>query len=132
MIIGFCGLSRCVTGGRGEGGGKRKKRVAYDLEYESLQGVSSCCVKTHRRTYHVTPDLRWHGQQLPYSSLLYVFTEYSTSVDGILQRKLLEPIIRICFTTHIYVLIAVVAVSTRYNKNTFHRTSYSVLVSINN
>ena len=58
-----------------------------DPEYESLQGVSSCCTKTHRRAYHVTPDLRWHGQQLPYSSL-YVSTDYSTSVDGILPHKL--------------------------------------------
>ena len=129
MIIEFCCLSRCVTGGRplcpiisgqvvcycsisipfisrdrvaydirflnfaayrdasreGEGKGKkREKRLPYDPEYESLQGVSNCCAKTHRRAYHVTLDLGWLGQQLPYSSLLYVFTEYSTnSVDEI-------------------------------------------------
>ena len=100
MIIEFCGLSRCVTGGRGEGEKIKKKRLPYDLEYESLQGVSRCCAKTHRRTYHVTPDLRWHGQQLPYSSLLsYVFTEYSTCVDGILPHKILYKLFE---TTMVY------------------------------
>ena len=100
MIFDCCGLSRCVTGGRREGGGKRKALTivtVYRLpirvtpcnpESESLQGVSSCCPKTHRRAYHVAPDLRWHGQQ-PYSSP-YVSTEYSTSVDDILLHKPLE------------------------------------------
>ena len=37
-----------------------------------LQGVSRCCAKTHTRTYRVTPDLRRHVQQLPYSTLLLV------------------------------------------------------------
>ena len=54
------------------------------------------CIRDSRRTYHVTPDLRWHGQQLPYSSLLsYVFTDCSTSVDGILPHKLLETILSV-------------------------------------
>ena len=129
----FSGLSRCVTGGGGEGGEKKEKHSPYDLEHETLQGVSSCCAKTHIRTYDVTPDLRWHGQQLPYSSLLliYVFTDYSTSVHGILPHKLLRDDF-ICFTTHIYELIAFVMVSTRYNENTFPRTSCNVLVSIYN
>ena len=74
-------------------GEEREKRLPCDHESESLQGVnsSSCCAKTHRRACRVTPDLRWHGQQLPYSSL-YVSTEYNTSVDGILSHKLLETI----------------------------------------
>ena len=38
-----------------------------------------------------------------------VFMEYSASVDGILPHKLLETYY-ICFTTLIYVLIAVVVV----------------------
>ena len=69
-------------------GEEREKRLPCDHESESLQGVnsSSCCAKTHRRACRVTPDLRWHGQQLPYSSL-YVSTEYSTSVDGTLPHK---------------------------------------------
>ena len=78
---------------RGRARKEKKKRLPHDLEYESLQEVSSCCAKTYRRTYHVTPDLRWHGQQLPYSSLLYVFTDDSTSVDRILPHKLLETIL---------------------------------------
>ena len=57
MIFEFCGLSRCVTRGRGEGGEKKEKHSPYDLEHETLQGVSSCCAKTHIRTYDVTPDL---------------------------------------------------------------------------
>ena len=117
MTFDFCGLSRCITGGRGEGGGKGK-RLPCDPESESLQGVSCCCAKTHRRAYDVTPDLRWYRQQLPYSSL-YVSKEYSTSVDGILPHKLVGTV---CFIIHIYVLIAVVVVSTRYNKNTLPRT----------
>ena len=44
--------------------------------------------------------------------------------------------INVCFTTHIYALIAVVLVTTRYNKNTFPRikicTLYSILVQKNN
>ena len=105
----------------GEGKGEEtEKRLPCNPESESLQGVSSCCAKTHRRAYRVTPDLRWHGQQLPYSSL-YVSREYSTSVDGILSHKLLETI-SVLLYTHTYVLIAVVVVSTRYNKHTLHRT----------
>ena len=47
----------------GEGHGEeREKCLPCDPESESLQGVSSCCPKTHRRASHVTPDLRWHGQ----------------------------------------------------------------------
>ena len=53
----ICGLSRSVTGGRGGRGERRKKRwrgrkagknvyhIFCDLEYESLQGVSSYCAK---------------------------------------------------------------------------------------
>ena len=43
---------------------------------------------------------------------------YSTSVDGILQHKILYKLLEtICFPTHIHVLIAVVVVvSTRYKK----------------
>ena len=74
-----------------EKGEERENRLPCDPESESLQGLSSCGAKTPRRAYHVTPDLRWHGQQLSYSSL-YVFTEYSTSVEGILPLKLLETI----------------------------------------
>ena len=73
-------------------GEEREKRLPCDPESESLQGVSgSGCATTHGRAYHVTPGLRWHGQQLPYSSL-HVSTEYSTSFDGILSHKLLETI----------------------------------------
>ena len=112
----FCGLSRCVTGGRGEEGEKRKKRglyFLYDLEYESLLEQA---VVVQSAFYHdVTPDLRWNGQQQPYSS-----PEYSASVDRILQHKILYVAIGdyVCFPSHIHVLIAVVVVvSTRYNKN---------------
>ena len=52
--------------GKGE---EREKRLPCDPESETLQGVRNCCAKTRRRAYHVTPDLRWHGQQLHYSSL---------------------------------------------------------------
>ena len=76
-----------------ERGRRRAEKSAYRVTpIESLQGVSSCCAKTDRRAYHATPDLRWHGQQMPYSSL-HVSAEWSTSVDGILPHhniKLLE------------------------------------------
>ena len=76
----------------GEGKGEeRETRLPCDPQSESLQGVSSFCAKIHRRAYHVTPDLRLHGPQLPYNSL-HISTEYSTSVDGILPDKLLETI----------------------------------------
>ena len=95
-ILNFAAYRDASLEGEGKGEKREKKRLPYDLEYESLQGVSRCCAKTHRRTYHVTPDLRWHGQQLPYSSLLsYVFTDCSTSVDGILPHKLLETILSV-------------------------------------
>ena len=66
-ILNFAAYRDASLEGEGKGEKREKKRLPYDLEYESLQGVSRCCAKTHRRTYHVTPDLRWHGQQLLYS-----------------------------------------------------------------
>ena len=72
-------------------GRKKEKGLICDPESESLQRVSSWFAKRQRRAYHVTPDLRWHGQQLPYSSL-HVPTEYLTCVGGILPYKLLETI----------------------------------------
>ena len=48
--------------GKGE---EREKGLPSDAESDSLQGVCSCCATKHRRPYHMTPDLRWHGQQLP-------------------------------------------------------------------
>ena len=108
-------VPRAMRNGREKGRGRKEKG-----DYHVTPNLSRCresvfVVQIHRRFYHVTPDLRWHGQQLPYSNL-YVSTKYSTSVDGILSHKLLETI---CFITHTYALIAVV-VSTRYNKHTLH------------
>ena len=81
-ILNFAAYRDASREGEGKGE-KREKRLPYGPDYESLQGVSSCCAKTHRRAFHMTPDLTWHGQQQPYSSSLYVLTEYSTSVNGI-------------------------------------------------
>ena len=81
----FCGLSRCVAGGKGGrgemrknvgGAERREKRLAYFSWSRIWVAAGSKQVVIVQTTYHVTPDLRWHGQQLPYSSL-YVFTEYT-------------------------------------------------------
>ena len=87
----------------GEGKGEKREKSAYHV----TSNMSRCreevvVVQRHRRTYHVTPDLRWHEQQLPYSSLLHVFTEYSTSVDGILPHKLLETILSVSLRISTY------------------------------
>ena len=118
-----------------ERGRGRKEKSAYhmnDPEYESLQGVRSCCAKTHRRAYHMTPDRRWHGQQLPYS--------YTYSQSTLLRRRnftaktlgdystAVSVSLRISTT---YVLIAVVVVSRRYIQQK-HVPSYNVPGSINN
>ena len=76
-------------------GTKVQKSTYYMTSHRSRCRVRNCCAKTHRRSYHVTPDLRWHGQKLPYGSLLLIFTEYSTSVDGILTHKHLQTVISV-------------------------------------
>ena len=136
----FCGSSRCVTGGRGEKGRGRKEKSAhhkYDPEYESLQGVSSCCAKTHRRAYHVTPDLWCHGRQLPYSSSLYIRTYAQSTLLSPSTEFYRKSSWRLtCFTTHIYDVRTdcrrggVHTVHTTKTRSLVHHTKYNVPGSI--
>ena len=93
-IFEFCGWSRWSREGDGKGD-KSKKCTYYMITHRSRCRVTNFCACTHRRSYHVNPDLRWHGQKRPYGSLLYIFTEYSTSVDEILTHKLLQTVISV-------------------------------------
>ena len=118
-----------------EGEGKkeeREKRLPCNPESEPLQGVSSCCAKTHGRAYHVTPDLWWHGQQLPYSSSPYI--RIHRVIYFLRRRNFSATAVGDCFTTHTYDVRTdcyrggVHTVHT--TKNPLPRTSYNVLVSI--
>ena len=110
--IEFCGLLRCVTVGR-RGEGERRENTFYlffyGLEYLSLQEVSSYC----ESAYPMKPDLRWHGQQLPYNlqQLIYTYSRCTLPPSTeFYARKC------ICFSTHILITV-VVLVPTRYNEN---------------
>ena len=111
--------------GRKRGRGRKEKRASpCDPESESLPGVISCCATKHRRPYDMTPDLRWHGQQLPLSSL-YTSTEYSTSVDGILPHTTISWRLYLVHYTY-HVLIAVVSThgTTKSHSLVHTRTSH--------
>ena len=96
IFVAYCDASREGEGDRGKNVKKKrlkmwKKNVYhilfFDVEHESLQGVSSYCAKC------LPCDPRiWGGMDnnwfTAYSSL-YVFTERSASVDGILLLKIL-------------------------------------------
>ena len=68
MVFEFelCSLSRCVTGGRGGGREKRMKRLPYIFMNSNVSRGREEAVIV-QNAYHLTSDLRWHGQQLLYS-----------------------------------------------------------------
>ena len=89
--IEFCGLLRCVTVGR-RGEGERRENTFYlffyGLEYLSLQEVSSYCESAYP-IYEAGSEVAWATTALQLTAAyLYVFTVYSTSVDGILRPKM--------------------------------------------
>ena len=69
----LCVLSRCVTGGSARRKKEKKKCLPYNLDYESLQGVSSCCAKTYAPT--MWPKI-WGGMDNNCLTTAYYMSKY--------------------------------------------------------
>ena len=88
--IEFCGLLRCVTvGRRGEGERREKTFYLFFLWSRIFVAAGSKQLLWKCLPYEAGSEVAWATTALQLTAAyLYVFTVYSTSVDGILRPKM--------------------------------------------